>query len=170
MDPETIARLQAQHERELQRWFRAVPSAKTDYTRCQTFMQPYPGACHWDGQRFTDASWDAHHVRHIFGIRDPLHWLGLMAEMQAGGLATLCGVGYEPDEPDKTPLDAFVELDIRMRGILWLAERVTPQPTQATSWYCDECVCYWTGCFRQTTRPLALACWEHAPAWERTDD
>jgi hypothetical protein len=172
MTPEQIARLHAQHEADLRRWWREMPGTARQYRQCLEMISGQHGSLLWDGQRYVDACWDAHQVRHAFGQRESLPWTLLVAELTASGFAALCGYGGGPP-PEHDPLEHWAEIHIGMAGVLWLSKRLTAQPAEARAWYCAECVCgWWTPgeeppCGRQTTEPLGWSCWEHHRVFER---
>ena len=166
MHPEEIARFQAQHDADLRRWWRRMPGTEAQYRRCRHIMSGHHGSLHWDGRQTVDASWTTHQAQHAFGVRDPLAWLALVAQLQANGLAEVCSLAGTGPEHENAPLESWGELTIRMAGVVWLAERLAAQPEQALAWYCDDCRCLELDCNRHPVEPLGAWCWEHRPEWE----
>jgi hypothetical protein len=110
------ARLKAQAAAHRRQFFATVPGSRARYQRASRLMGGQHGSLHWDGRQYVDASWEAHEVRHVFGVRDPWDWAGIEAALQSKGLAVYCGWGGEPDDWEASPLEDWGELSIRLDG------------------------------------------------------
>jgi hypothetical protein len=158
------ARLKAQAAAHRRQFFATVPGSRARYQRAYRLMGGQHGALHWDGHHYTDASWESHEVRHVFGIRDPWDWAGIEAALQRNGLATYCGFGIgEPDNWEQAALEEWGELSIHLHGILWVAERYPARPEAARTWWCDDCQRTCLSCGAPVPQPLEDFCEAHHP-------
>ena len=87
-----------------------------------------------------DVAWDAHYVRHVCGISDPLEWVQWCTDSPRGLLSVSAyadpGAGYET-----LPLSDWASLWVSLDGVLLLLadSRLTARPELARSWHCDDC-------------------------------